>query len=267
VECLLFPRVSYFLKNESIIIEDDLKNEIIVIIRMKRGIVFQKIKMVPREEKYTRKDLTKNLLLENIYSTGMIKKNIKLKSATNPMEGRNLYDLIYDNQLSKTLEIGLAMGVSAVWICQAHKDLNIGGTHIAIDPFQSKKYPELGWSNLGKNLVKRAGLSHYLKIIQEKSYLALPKLLEKKEKFDLIYIDGWHTFDYTLLDFFFSDKLLKINGIIVIDDILHPGVRKCLNYIKNNYSHFVLINNSMNTQATLVKIREDSRNWNFHVNF
>ena len=50
------------------------------------------------------------------------------------------------------------------------------------------------------------------------SYIALPKLLEKYKYnyFDFIFIDGFHTFDYTLVDFFFSNLLLKINGIIVI---------------------------------------------------
>ncbi len=47
---------------------------------------------------------------------------------------------------------------------------------------------------------------------------------------DFIFIDGWHTFDYTLIDFFYADKLLRKDGIILIDDALHKGVEK---FVKN----------------------------------
>jgi hypothetical protein len=45
------------------------------------------------------------------------------------------------------------------------------------------------------------------------SYRAMPQLYEmvvsgKIPKFHLIYIDGWHTFDYTLVDFFYAGVLM-----------------------------------------------------------
>ena len=50
-------------------------------------------------------------------------------------------------------------------------------------------------------------------------------------QFHLIYIDGWHTFDYTLVDFFYADLLLETNGVIVLDDIKHKPVHKCFEYV------------------------------------
>jgi predicted O-methyltransferase YrrM len=104
--------------------------------------------------------------------------------------------------------------------------------------------------------------------MEMKSYIALPKLLEKNQnKFDFIFIDGFHTFDYTLLDFFYSNLLLKINGYILIDDALHHGVNKCIEYIKNNYLDSYKKIDSPVTFALFKKINEDKREWNFHKNF
>ena len=62
-----------------------------------------------------------------------------------------------------------------------------------------------------------------------KHYLNYYKNVKKdSDKFDLIFIDGWHTFYYTLVDFFYSNLLLKIGGMIIIDDALHAGVAKCV---------------------------------------
>ena len=50
----------------------------------------------------------------------------------------------------------------------------------------------------------------------------MPKFLNMKP-FDFIFIDGWHTFDYTLVDMFYADRLLRIGGYLLIDDALHSG--------------------------------------------
>jgi predicted O-methyltransferase YrrM len=104
--------------------------------------------------------------------------------------------------------------------------------------------------------------------------LALPKLVAdvrsgKEGKFDMVFIDGWHTFDYTLLDFFYADLLLKKNGVIMIDDIKHKGPAKTLKYILSNYPHYRLVWKTpcSNTLATLVKTHDDQRPWDFHKEF
>jgi hypothetical protein len=105
-------------------------------------------------------------------------------------------------------------------------------------------------------------------LLEEFSYIALPKLLIKygNNYFDFIFIDGWHTFDYTLIDFFYADKLLRKGGIILIDDALHKGVQKFVKYVESNYKNYKKIYTT-NTQAGYLKIGEDSREWFFHSNF
>ena len=96
----------------------------------------------------------------------------------------------------------------------------------------------------------------------------MPELLKDNEsKFDFIFIDGWHTFDYTLVDFFYADKLLIKGGIIAVDDAKHQGVAKCLKYIDTNYNNFYKKIDSHNTIGVYKKIKEDNRDWNFHKFF
>jgi hypothetical protein len=134
---------------------------------------------------------------------------------------------------------------------------------------------------MGRVLVQRSGLESYMNVMETTSYRALPKLLEEvlsghRPRFHLIYIDGWHTFDYTLVDFFYADLLLETNGVIVLDDIKHKPVQKCLKYIDKNYPHYRLVQRTpcynaadptMSSQATLIKEGEDNRTWNYHVEF
>ena len=69
----------------------------------------------------------------------------------------------------------------------------------SIDPFQKTQ-----WNSNGLKLLTNSKLINRHNLI-EKSYEALPELLkDNKNKFDFIFIDGWHTFDYTLIDFFYE---------------------------------------------------------------
>ena len=77
-------------------------------------------------------------------------------------------------------------------------------------------------------------MSIFFDLIEVKSEFALPRLLEKNEgQFDLIFIDGWHTFDHTLLDCFYATRLLKVGGVLVIDDVSFPSVRRVVDFLKN----------------------------------
>ena len=185
----------------------------------------------------------------------------KIKAGIGEVEGNYLRKVLKPKNIKKCMEIGLAMGISTLNILSVvYKH---GGTLLSIDPNQSGK-----WKNMGKKLIINAGLGKYHKIIEDKSYNAMPKLLEKEaNSYDFIFIDGWHTFDYTLLDFFYADKLLKVNGIIVVDDALHPGVNKTLKYIDTNYKDYYKKLESPKTFGAYKKIKEDPRDWDYHTNF
>ena len=160
-------------------------------------------------------------------------------------------------RIHSSIEVGMAFGISAFYILS-----NENTDLISIDPFQ-----KIQWNNNGVKLLKQFNFDTRHECMYSKSYEALPELLTKgKEKFDFIFIDGWHTFDYTLIDFFYADKLLKVGGIIIIDDALHKGVEKSVKYISTNYKFYKKLESPI-TVACYKKIKEDNRSWDYHQNF
>lgn len=74
------------------------------------------------------------------------------------------------------------------------------------------------WHDVGSLTPEWAGIG-FFNLIPEPSELALPDLLRKQpESFNLIFIDGWHTFDQMMLDMFYANRLVRIGGYIIIDD-------------------------------------------------
>ena len=176
-----------------------------------------------------------NEIISEIYSTGCVKDNegkptnVLMKSAIPYDEGMALFSWICTKKQKRTLEIGMAYGLSTLFMCQAHLNNGKDGRHIAIDPKQSTLYRSIGLLN-----IQRANLENRLEFFEAPSYEILPQLLNREERFDLIFIDGMHVFDYTLVDFFYSDLLLNVGGYIVLDDIWMPSVRKVIMYILRN---------------------------------
>ena len=50
---------------------------------------------------------------------------IKYHSGVNPIEGKHLYNCVFDNKMERCMEIGCAFGTSALYICTAFKDNGI----------------------------------------------------------------------------------------------------------------------------------------------
>jgi predicted O-methyltransferase YrrM len=178
-------------------------------------------------------------ILEDIFRTETVidekGNSYRLNSNLDKEEGNFITKIIRENKPVKTIEVGCAYGISSLYICSA-----IHGTndchHTIIDPFQSTD-----WKNIGKLNLERAGIN-YFDIIEEPSEIALPKLLSAGKKYDFGFIDGWHTFDHTLVDFFYLNRLIKVGGIIAIDDVGYPGINKVVRYIMK-YPCFELIGN------------------------
>ena len=151
-----------------------------------------------------------------------------------------------------------------------------GVMHISIDPFQTKPHVgvpenEKGWDGLGVFNVYQTGLYPMMRLVEEKSHVALPKLLEQygEGSFDVIFIDGMHLYDYTLVDAFYAALLLKKGGMMVIDDVRHPSVKEVAWYLNDNYGHFKRLTSDdiahyTNTMGVWKKEAEDTRNWSFH---
>ena len=152
---------------------------------------------------------------------------LTLNSAIDPNEGKAILSILKANpEFTKTIEIGCAFGLSSLYICEA----TIGRPqvlHTIIDPFQTSS-----WKSVGINNLKKAGVANF-KLLEERSEIALPKLLKEEQVYDFALIDGWHTFDHTLIDFFYLEKLVRPGGIIAIDDVHLSGINKLVRYLMN----------------------------------
>jgi predicted O-methyltransferase YrrM len=222
----------------------------------------------PSDEKniWLREDLYYNTVLREIFKTGYMKEgktSIKLTSSISPIEGFHLHDLIVKNGFTRVLEVGMANAISTIYMLEGISKNGENGCVTSIDPFQSSQ-----WNSRGVSNVNSSGLSKMHSLIEKPDYQALPGLLDEGHKFDLIFIDGMHLFDYTLLDVFYAVKLCHIGSVIVIDDIKHVGPQDVIKYIDKNYPFLKRLKDiPCDTVASYVVIGTDHRKWSFHKRF
>jgi len=131
---------------------------------------------------------------------------------------------------TRTMEIGLACGTSALLFLNYHKQR--GGVdealHTAIDPYQA----DLDYAGLEQ--IERAGFTPYFRHLPKLSDTALPQLIAEDARFQLIYVDGSHLFENVFIDLYFSVRLLDEGGVILFDDATWPDVRKVLAFVRKN---------------------------------
>jgi len=158
-----------------------------------------------------------NNILEEILRTGLVRdesgKTHRLRGHIDRSEGEFLFQLIRSrSDITRTMEIGCAYGISSQYICSAISGRD-SAKHIIVDPFQHTDYHGTGITNL-----RRAGFDFFT-LVETPSEIYLPELIrEESGHFDLVFIDGWHTFDHTLLDLFYANRLIRTGGYIVVDD-------------------------------------------------
>lgn len=130
------------------------------------------------------------------------------------------------------VEVGLAFGVSSLFILE-ELEKKQGAQLYGIDPMQFNDR----WHGLGLENIKRAGFDSLYNFYPEPSYQALPKMVDLRQRIQFALIDGWHTFDYALVDFFYIDKMLDVNGVIAFDDVGYKAIRKTLSFVLSNLEY------------------------------
>ncbi len=164
---------------------------------------------------------------------------IEVRDAISRQKGDFLQELVHELRPVVSLEVGLAHGVSALFICDALPRM-VETRHIVIDPYQERfdvVHPHLqedGYKGVGLHNLVRAGFGDLIEFYDEPSYRVLPRLEEQGRKIDFAFIDGWHTFDYALVDFFYIDRMLSVGGMVVFDDADWPAIRKVIRYVMRN---------------------------------
>jgi predicted O-methyltransferase YrrM len=176
-------------------------------------------------------------------------------------QGHLLAALYAEIRPKLSIEIGLAYGFSTLFFLDAATQIG-GGRHIAIDPFE-----ETAWHGIGCQAVKELNFDTMFEHIPDASVLALSKMYKEGVKSDYIYIDGAHNFDYALVDFFFSNLLLNVGGIVVLDDTWMPSIQKVVSFIRTNLKGHQEITTPVVNVACFVKIKEDDRVWDHFAAF
>lgn len=178
-----------------------------------------------------------NEILEEIIFFGTTKtidgKPKKVNAQISKEEGKLIQDSIQSIKAEISLEVGLAFGTSALFICDSLVKTK-RTKHYVIDPYQMY---ENSYGGIGLNNLKKAGYENIIKFIEKSSHLALTELESQNIQIDFAFIDGWHTFDHALVDFFLVDKILKIGGIVIMDDSDWPAIKKVCSFISKNRSY------------------------------
>ena len=169
---------------------------------------------------------------------------------------------------------------------------SVGGRHYGIDPCQATDHD---WAAL--HLIQEFGLQEYFVHLDGPTDVQAAILLQEGRKFDLIFIDGHHHFDYKFIDLFMSHHLLKDEGVLIFHDLLLQSTKKIYRFISTNYDYELieleypeppflrkvryvigaLIKgrsywwwwwpNSFRNMLILRKVKDSSHRWDFYRNF
>lgn len=153
-------------------------------------------------------------------------------SGIDPACGHLLQKAIREVRPRVAVEVGLAFGISTLYILEALREVGAEKL-IGIDPAQH----DATWRGGGLFNVKRAGYEDLYEFHERPSEEILPALMSAGTRIEFAFIDGWHTFDHVLLDFFYIDKLLTSGGIVVLDDVACPSIRRVCDFVLANLSY------------------------------
>jgi predicted O-methyltransferase YrrM len=150
--------------------------------------------------------------------------------------GEFIRDVCLRTAATSTLEIGMAWGLSTLFILEALLSNGAkAASHVVIDPLQFSKFHGAGLS-----LIREVGGTELITFFEEPSQLRLPKLVSEGRQFDLAFIDGDHKFDGVFVDFFFIHKLLKPGGTVIFDDFWFDPVYLTCRFAELNYGYSLL---------------------------
>ena len=124
-----------------------------------------------------------------------------------------------------SLEVGLAYGVSTLYICEAIAALAAPGIHIVLDPFQNGK-----WRGIGLRNLEQAGYRHLVEFHEERSETVLPRFVAEERRVDLAFIDGLHRYDQAFVEFYFVNRLLRPGGVVLFDDAARRSVKRVIRH-------------------------------------
>lgn len=130
----------------------------------------------------------------------------------------------------RTIEIGLRYGISALHIVEGL--LAAGepsGRHVVIDPHQATRFADCGLQVLAE-----AGVADLVEHHADESQIVLPRFLGEGRTFDLAFVDGNHRFDGVFLDLVYLGRLVRLGGVIFLDDYQLAAVARAASFFVTN---------------------------------
>jgi len=144
-------------------------------------------------------------------------------------DGDVLRDLLVAENPSAVIEIGLAYGSSALAVAEA---LVAAGSddarHVIIDAYQ-EHFHYCGWT-----AIAAAGLAGMCSLVEERSQIALPRLLGEGLVADAAFVDGSHVFHNVFVDLFYLRELVRPGGLVILDDCNYLSVATAVRYFEVN---------------------------------
>ncbi len=163
------------------------------------------------------------------------------------------------------MEIGAYEGRNLAfmdWLLPARLDVTV------IDPwFDEALNPEEKYHAVEPRFARNTAKLNFPNLTTHKGFSTyeLPKMLERGETYDLIYIDGSHTAWAVGVDLAYCAALLEVGGMMVLDDYWHqeseiggPGVKQAVDHFHGVFRHYFDIT-AVYRQVALTKVREIPR--------
>ncbi len=163
------------------------------------------------------------------------------------------------------LEIGAYEGRNLAfmdWLLPGKLDVTV------IDPwFDEDLNPEEKYRAIEPRFMRNAAKLTFkdMKTVKGFSTYELPKMLEAGEEFDLIYVDGSHTAWAVMVDLAFCAAMLRVGGVMILDDYWHheseiggPGVKQAVDRFHGAFRNYFEIE-AVYRQVALKKIADIPR--------
>ena len=181
-------------------------------------------------------------------------------------EGEALARWVLRERATRTIEIGLAYGVSALHICGALVESRAADArHVVLDPFQAH------FANRGLQALEDAGVQSLVEFHAEASQIALPMFLKAQRQFDFAFVDGNHRFDSVFVDLFYLGRLVRKGGVIFLDDYQLPGIQRAVSFYVMNLNWRVEESSAAEADHHWVAVRtserDDERDYRSFVEF
>jgi predicted O-methyltransferase YrrM len=145
-------------------------------------------------------------------------------------EGEALREWVLSEGATRTIEIGLGYGISALHVCEGLLgNADSAARHVVLDPNQATRF-----ANCGLQFLEEAGVAGMVEHHAEASEIALPRFLGEDRRFHLAFVDGNHRFDGVFLDLVYLGRLVRPGGIVFVDDYQLPAVARAVSFCVTN---------------------------------